>query len=163
MILYHGTIMPVPSPLAHIGREELDFGKGFYLTKIKEQAEAWARKKMFIEHASRAVLNVYEFDSEAAIGSGISYLSMPQYDKEWLDFVVGNRKGHNHWRAYNVIEGGVANDRVIDTVEDYMTGRITAEQALGQLRFAKPNHQICILDQQVIDTFLHFVESVEIK
>ncbi|MFW5599233.1 MAG: DUF3990 domain-containing protein, partial [Bacteroidales bacterium] len=33
--------MPVPSPLAHIGREELDFGKGFYLTKIKEQAEAW--------------------------------------------------------------------------------------------------------------------------
>ena len=105
MILYHGTIMPVPSPLAHIGREELDFGKGFYLTKIKEQAEAWARKKMFIEHASRAVLNVYEFDSEAAIGSGISYLSMPQYDKEWLDFVVGNRKGHNHWRAYKVIEG----------------------------------------------------------
>lgn len=163
MILYHGTIMPVPSPLAHIGREELDFGKGFYLTKIKEQAEAWARKKMFIEHASRAVLNVYEFDSEAAIGSGISYLSMPQYDKEWLDFVVGNRKGHNHWLAYKVIEGGVANDRVIDTVEDYMTGRITAEQALGQLRFAKPNHQICILDQQVIDTYLHFVESVEIK
>ena len=163
MILYHGTIMPVPSPLAHIGREELDFGKGFYLTKIKEQAEAWARKKMFIEHASRAVLNVYEFDSEAAIGSGISYLSMPQYDKEWLDFVVGNRKGHNHWRTYKVIEGGVANDRVIDTLEDYMTGRITAEQALGQLRFAKPNHQICILDQQVIDTYLHFVESVEIK
>ena len=62
-----------------------------------------------------------------------------------------------------MIEGGVANDRVIDTVEDYMTGRITAEQALGQLRFAKPNHQICILDQQVIDTYLHFVESVEIK
>lgn len=40
-------------------------------------------------------------------------------------------------------KGGVANDQVIDTVEDYENGRITAEQALDQLRYKKPNNQIC--------------------
>lgn len=58
------------------------------------------------------------------------------------------------------MEGGVANDRVIDTVEDYEKGIITAEQALGQLRYKNVNHQICILNQQVIDRYLTFVECI---
>ena len=57
----------------------------------------------------------------------------------------------------------MANDNVIDTVEDYENGRITAEQALGQLAYKKVNHQICIRAQKVIDTFLWHVESVELK
>jgi hypothetical protein len=56
-----------------------------------------------------------------------------------------------------VIEGGVANDNVIDTVEDYENGIITAEQALGQLIYKKVNHQICIRSQIVIDTCLKFI------
>ena len=52
---------------------------------------------------------------------------------------------------------------MIDTVEDYENGRITAEQALGQLAYKKVNHQICIRAQKVIDTYLRHVESVELK
>jgi len=33
---------------------------------------------------------------------------------------------------------------------------ITAEQALGQLRYRKVNHQICILNQEIIDRYLIF-------
>lgn len=51
-------------------------------------------------------------------------------------------------------------DNVIDTVEDYEKGIITAEQALGLLRYKEVNHQICILNQKVIDRYLVFVESV---
>ena len=51
------------------------------------------------------------------------------------------------------------NDKVIDTVEDYEKGIITAEQALGQLRYKDVNHQICILNQEIIDYCLEFVES----
>ena len=36
---------------------------------------------------------------------------------------------------YDIVEGGVANDNVIDTVEDYENNVITAEQALGQLKY----------------------------
>jgi hypothetical protein len=64
---------------------------------------------------------------------------------------------------YDIVEGGVANDNVIDTVEDYEKGIITAEQALGQLRYKNVNHQICILSQQVIDRYLEFVECLTIQ
>jgi hypothetical protein len=57
----------------------------------------------------------------------------------------------------------VANDNVIDTVEDYEKGIITAEQALGQLRYKKVNHQLCILSQTVIDKYLTFTESIVIE
>ncbi|MBQ7685131.1 MAG: DUF3990 domain-containing protein [Bacteroidaceae bacterium] len=59
------------------------------------------------------------------------------YNQEWLDFIVCSRRGEEPWKEYDIIEGGVANDQVIDTFEDYFAGRITAEQAIGQLRFAK--------------------------
>lgn len=62
-------------------------------------------------------------------------------------------------KYYDIVEGGVANDNVIDTVEDYENGIITAEQALGQLRYKKVNHQICILNQEIIDKYLTFKHS----
>ena len=34
--------------------------------------------------------------------------------------------------------------------------------ALGRLAFEHPNHQICILNQEVINRHLHFVTSEEI-
>ena len=73
------------------------------------------------------------------------------------------RRGEEPWKGYDIIEGGVANDQVIDTVEDYYAGRITSEQALGQLRFAKPTHQMCIRRQTIIDRCLRFIaiEPVE--
>lgn len=77
---------------------------------------------------------------------------------EWLDFVVACRQGKDN-TDYDIVEGGVANDQVIDTVEDYENGRITAEQALDQLRFKTPNNQICFRNQAAIDRFLKFVGS----
>ena len=57
----------------------------------------------------------------------------------------------------------MANDNVIDTVEDYEKGVITAEQALGQLQYKKVNHQLCILNQSVIDNYLLFVSSYALE
>lgn len=63
---------------------------------------------------------------------------------------------------YDVIIGGIANDRVIDTVEDYQNGIITAKQALGQLKFQKINNQVCITNQNIIDKHLLFIESIKL-
>lgn len=73
-------------------------------------------------------------------------------------FYFSSRKGGSPWQEFDVVEGGVANDRVIDTVEDFMAGIITVEQALGQLKYKKINHQICILNQEVLDKCLKFVK-----
>ena len=40
--LYHGSNVEVLTPLAKIGRKNLDFGQGFYLTSIRKQAVDWA-------------------------------------------------------------------------------------------------------------------------
>lgn len=83
---------------------------------------------------------------------------------EWLNFVVACRQG-NDVTYYDIVEGGVANDQVIDTVEDYENGRITAEQALNQLKYKKPNNQICFRNQEIIDRYLHFkgIETINLQ
>ena len=34
--LYHGPYVGVPEPLTGVGRRDLDFGPGFYLTQFRE-------------------------------------------------------------------------------------------------------------------------------
>ena len=65
------------------------------------------------------------------------------------------------WKEYDCIEGGIANDRVIDMVEGYIAGTVSAEYALQELSKHQPNHQICILNQQVIDKYLHFKDAIK--
>lgn len=158
--LYHGSNVEVSTPLAKIGRKNLDFGRGVYLTSIRKQATDWANIiAMRKGREAKGVVSVYHFDKTKAIEDGFTFKIFDSYDTEWLEYVVNCRKGKNVYAKFDVVEGGVANDSVIDTVEDYEKGIITAEQALGQLRYKKVNHQICILNQEVIDRYLTFVKS----
>ena len=130
MEIYHGSNIAVTEPLANAGRRNLDFGKGFYTTRLKSQAQKWAylvasRK----EKNPQGIISKYEFDEECLSQQGYVYKNFPVYDMEWLEFVVVCREGKDETN-YDIVEGGVANDQVIDTVEDYENGRITAEQAL---------------------------------
>ena len=94
--------------------------------------------------------------------SGDRYKCFERYDLEWLDYVIDCRKGGTMQNLYDVVEGGVANDNVIDTVELYENGDITDEQALGQLAYKKVNHQVAILSQQIVDVCLRYVNSEEL-
>lgn len=156
--LYHGSYISVQNPLTGVGRKELDFGPGFYMTSLRDQAERWARRICIIRAVDTPILSTYELD-EDALPNHLRRLNLAHYDQSWLDFIVSSRRGEEPWKDYDIIEGGVANDQVIDTVEDYYEGRITAEQAIGQLRFAKPTHQICIRNQSIIDRYLYFIKS----
>lgn len=158
MILYHGSYLSVPVPLTGVGRRELDFGPGFYVTNLREQAERWARRVCVIRAVDTPVLSIYEFD-ETLLPTDVRRLRLEHYNKEWLDFITSSRRGEEPWKDYDIIEGGVANDQVIDTVEDYYAQRITAEQAIGQLLFAKPTHQMCISRQTIVDRCLHFIAA----
>jgi hypothetical protein len=155
--VFHGSVIEVSKPLVALGRPNLDFGQGFYVTDLREQAERWATR-IAIRRMEKPVLNVYEFDVDAA-KRNYRYLKFDAYDKAWLDFIVANRNGKMLWKDYDVVEGGVANDNVIDTVEDYIRGRMSAEAALVELSKHRPNNQFCILNQEIIDLHLRFVKS----
>ena len=160
MILYHGGTEAVMHPDCKKGRPDLDFGQGFYVTQLQDQAEGFARRKAR-DRRGKPVISVYEFDYEAAI-KDCAYLNFEFYDEAWLDFVVDSRSGLKPWANYDVVEGGVANDRVIDTVELYTIGILDKASALGRLSEHQPNHQICILSQAILDKYLKFVEVIEL-
>lgn len=46
MIVYHGTTEIVRNPDVDHSYRQLDFGKGFYVTTVREQAERWASVKL---------------------------------------------------------------------------------------------------------------------
>ena len=66
-------------------------------------------------------------------------------------------------KDYDYIEGGVANDRVVDTVNLYMQGLMTLDIALARLSEHRPNNQMCLLNQQLTDKYLIFdgTESIQ--
>ena len=164
LLLYHGSIFRVDSPLTHIGRQDLDFGPGFYLTKDHQQAVDWAKTKAGRKAGAKAILNVYEFMSENFLTSeAYRTLIFNNYDLQWLDFIAQSRKGQKPWISYDYIEGGVANDSVITTVDAYLDGLINAEQAMGKLINERLRNQICILNQEIIEKYLRFVESIELS
>lgn len=157
MKVFHGSTVIVNSPLVGVGRRNLDFGKGFYVTDLKEQAISWASRPSNADKPQ--VLNVYEFDKDGVLKDNYQYKQFMAYDVEWLEFVVASRKGQPVWQVFDVIEGGIANDRIFNTIELYSQGLITQDIALQRLQYEQPNNQICILNQKVADNYLHFIES----
>ena len=162
--LFHGSTVEVSAPLVNLGREGVDFGRGFYLTSLGNQASSWAKTVAERRKHNTPVLNSYEFDiGTAKEQAGSRYKEFESYNLEWLEYVIDCRRGGFLQDNFDVVEGGVANDKVIDTVEDYEKGIITAEQALGQLAYKDVNHQIAILSQAVIDSCLTFKRSFRLQ
>lgn len=160
LTVYHGATEVISSPICAFGRPRLDFGRGFYVTDIKEQAVRWAQT-MADKRNAQPLLNIYNLDRDAFLAE-CRHKIFTSYDSEWLEFIVANRRGENLAAAYDYVEGGIANDRVIDTVNLYILGLVDSATALQQLAFYKPNNQICLLTQTLTDKYLHFYDSERI-
>ena len=153
MILYHTSSLEITQPSVLYSRDRLDFGKGFYTTTLKEQAILYGQR--FVKRGENAILNTYRLDD---VKANCKYKTFSAYDSEWLDYITACRKGLPH-EEYDIIEGGIADDQVFNTLDLYLSGIYTKEQALAQLQYKKPNHQVCITSQVILDKYLHFVSS----
>lgn len=160
MKLYHGSTEIIDKPLVSYGRDNLDFGKGFYTTNMQTQAEKWVQR--FISLGKKDIINIYNFE-DTDIEQNYRYKKFLEYNEKWLDFVLSCRGGSKQYQKYDIIEGGIANDKVFNTVELYFSGLIDKTTALQRLKFEKPNNQICFINQEVIDNLLHFESSYEAK
>ena len=156
MLIYHASDTIVNKPDTIHSRTNLDFGKGFYATVIREQAERYAQR--FILRNRKGILNVYEYTPTEAL----NIKCFDAYDSEWLDFVAACRMGEDIYKQYDVICGGIANDRVFNTLDLYFSNQMTKEEALKRLIFEKPNQQLCFTNQRAIDTCISFIESKEL-
>ena len=158
MEVYHASMFIVDHPDVYHSRKYLDFGQGFYVTTLREQAVKYAQR--FTRRGKEAWLNIYEFD-EQFMSSSYSMKEFERYDEEWLDFVVACRKG-NIVGDYDLVRGGIANDKVFRTVDLFFSGDITKKEALRRLLFELPNDQLCIRSQKLLDNCLTFKESIRL-
>ena len=157
MIIYHGSYLEVESPDIVHSRPRVDFGRGFYATPIREQAENWCGK--FLRQGKEGIINVYEFADETI--TAFRLLRFEAYSEDWLDFIMQCRRGKDT-SAFDFISGGVANDKVFNTIELYFDGLIEKQEALKRLRYEKPNLQYCFRSQLLIDQSLKFIGSEKI-
>ncbi|WP_428865675.1 DUF3990 domain-containing protein [Clostridium sediminicola] len=58
--------------------------------------------------------------------------------------------------------GGIADDRVYNTIELYKDSLIDKGEALKRLQYYKPDHQICIVNQEIINKYLKYKEYKEV-
>lgn len=153
MEVYHASTVVVDSLDTTHSRDFLDFGPGFYVTTLQDQAVKYGAR--FINRGKNAILNIYELADDLSKWKVITF---KQYDEAWLDFVTECRQGRVVGN-YDVIIGGIANDKVFRTIDLYFAGDISKEECLRKLVFEKPNNQICIRSQQVLNECLTFKNS----
>lgn len=146
MILYHGSYLEILKPDLKHSRDNVDFGRGFYTTPIYEQAEKWCGK--FRRRGKEGVISHYCFDEKKL--RDLKVLRFGSYSEEWLDFILNCRRGEDT-TDYDVVIGGVANDKVFNTVELFFDGLIDKSEAISRLRYENPNLQICLRTESALE------------
>ena len=153
MIVYHGSIITVDKPDVNHSYRPLDFGKGFYVTSVREQAERWAKRKAALLGSDKAIINVYEMKEKT---EGLKVKSFAPDLMDWIDFVCECRDGKTEYQKYDLIYGKVANDRVLRVVDMYHTGIWDKERALKEIKVYPTYDQIAFITQEAIEKLLVF-------
>jgi hypothetical protein len=80
-----------------------DFGKGFYVTNIRQQAQFWAIRKGE-NNQTEGYITEFEFTEDAFEYWKFNVLRFVDYTEEWLDFVISNRKAPLLAHTYDLVE-----------------------------------------------------------
>lgn len=144
MILYHGTNCVVDKIDLNKCRPYKDFGRGFYLTTIKEQAEKMAQRVSRI-YGGKPVVNVFRYDSVVDNRINIKRFDAPT--EEWARFVINNRNGENSVgdnnsdNKYDIIIGPVANDDLALLFRQFSNGMIEIDTLIREMKYKKLTDQ----------------------
>lgn len=148
--VYHGSNCEVKEPSLLYGRDDADFGSGFYVTQNKEMAEKWAARR------NNPVINVYTVDLDKL--NGLEF----ELNKGWLDFVVQNRSGNKRvdldLTDVDYIKGATADDRLYFVVEQYESNFLDVDTAINAMNAMKIGEQIALVSEEGINK-LDFCES----
>lgn len=142
MILYHGSNMTVHEIDLGKCRPYKDFGKGFYLTDIREQARRMALRtaRMF---KGVATVTEFAFDMDQAVAAGLKIKVFERPDIEWARFVMSNRDINvpQPCHDYDIVIGPVADDTIARLLRMFTENFIGEDQLLKELSFARVTSQ----------------------
>ena len=153
--VYHGSYAKIEEINLSFCKTKRDFGRGFYVTNIRPQAEYWAIRKGKWRNTKGSVTE-FGLHEELIRILRLKVLRFEGYTEGWLDFIVANRTNDTERQAhdYDIVEGPVANDDVANRVDDYMNGEISKEQFLKELEHREPSHQICFCTERSLHVLI---------
>ncbi len=162
MKVYHGSYTGIDIIDLSLCQAGKDFGQGFYVTKFREQAAFWAAKKGS-RKGNQGFVTEYEFNENICRMMKLNVLHFDDYNEEWLEFVVLNRRNETERQAhdYDIVEGPVADDKVATEVDRYVEGLISKEQFLSDLTH-NPSHQICFCTMQSLQALSQSKGKIDI-
>jgi len=161
MKVYHGSDTLVAVIDLQKCKPNRDFGRGFYVTKLRSQAENMA-VRITKRSKQTPIVTEYEFDEYAYEDSDLKVLHFDVYDEFWLDFVVLNRNTDKRKQAhdYDIIEGPVADDKITRNITKYLQEKISKKDFLEMLKHSEPNHQICFCTVNSLQ-MLNYIENIK--
>jgi len=159
MTVFHGSVCEIAAPDLSRSKRFIDFGPAFYVTTIREQAERWARRKA-VREGGPPVVSEYELDED---WGSFRVQRFPSASKPWLDFVCACRNGQTPYRAYDIIMGRVANDRVYQAIDMYRRGIWDVDRTLREIDYYDECNQIAINSPEAVSQLLHFRRSYLVR
>jgi hypothetical protein len=121
--LYHGSDISFSKIDLSKSTPKKDFGKGFYMTNDKFQAEKFAKLKAKRSRLTNGYVEVFHLQNY----EGLNIKHFTSSDEEWFDFVLYNR-GYKKLTTkkatdvFDVIIGPVANDAVGLVLNQFIAG-----------------------------------------
>lgn len=145
MRLFHGSNVAIDMIDFTKCRPYKDFGKGFYLTTIKEQAEKMATRVARI-YGGYPCVTVFDFDESALIVTDINNRVFQTPTKDWALFVINNRNRNyqpisnlecNLDNKYDLVIGPIANDDLALLFRQFSNGLIGVDTLVKEMEYKK--------------------------
>jgi hypothetical protein len=140
LILYHGSNKNFDKVDLSMSKDNRDFGRGFYTTTLREQAEDWA-KILFDRYRGDGI---FIYEAELIISGNLSVKTYDGLSEEWLLMVQKNRVMGGIQHNFDIVQGPVANDKTARSIALYIADIINANEAIERLKFNKLNDQVSL-------------------
>lgn len=159
MLLYHGSNTDIKSINLAMCRPYKDFGRGFYLTELIDQAEKMAKRVAKI-YGGTPIVNVYEITDNFWDKADLNIRKFSDApSEEWARFVMNNRSRSftdnsspecNLDNKYDIVIGPVADDDMAMLFRQYQNELITFDNLISGMTFRKTTNQYSFHTERAI-------------
>ena len=178
-LLFHGAKSEINGEIdVHYGRQNNDFGQGFYLTTSKEQEESFLRTSIAKAIATGTIEEGQKFGYistfEFKLSENLETHIFENADVDWLHCIAAHRKKkmfievEREMAKYDIIAGKIADDATNATLTAYLAGafgtagdKVADDFCIRQLLPNKLKDQYCFKTEAAIEC-LKFVKGEKI-
>jgi hypothetical protein len=145
MQVFHGSDLRIEK--IDLAKSEFfkDFGRGFYVTNIREHAYQRAVDVANRHKSDKPVVTEFKYAEAYPVTVGMNIKKFENPSGEWVEFIMLNRNRHISHPAhtFDIVEGPIADDRMVAQIRRYEQGKIPIEKLIEKLTYWEPTHQIC--------------------